>query len=285
VKARITSNPKTVLLTGCSSGLGRAAALHLARRGWRVLAVVRKQSDANNLAAEAGDAANLEPLVYSITDDQQVRELGRQVAELAPQLAGLVNNAGTAYPGPLETLPLGDLRAQLEINVVAQLAVTQACLPTLLAARGTIVNVSSMGGRIAFPVTGAYHASKFAIEALSDSLRIELAPQGVRVVVVEPGGSTTAIWNSGEQNLQRLFAHPRAEFYRPLIERYQQIAAGLAQDGFPPEKFATLIERILRTHRPRARYSLPLGTSLTIFMHQLSPSWLWDVIVRRMYRW
>lgn len=250
-----------------------------------MLAVVRKESDTQSLAAEAGEEATLEPLVYSITDDEHVRDLGRRVAKDTPQLAGLVNNAGTAFPGPLETLPLADLRAQLEINVVAQLAVTQSCLPMLLAARGTIINVSSMGGRMAFPVTGAYHASKFAVEALSDSLRLELAPQGVKVVVVEPGGSSTAIWNSGEQNLQRLFTHPRAEFYRPLIERYQQIAAGLAKDGFPPDQFARLIERILRTPRPRARYSLPLGTSLTLLAHRLSPGWLWDAIVRRMYRW
>jgi NAD(P)-dependent dehydrogenase (short-subunit alcohol dehydrogenase family) len=280
-----TAQTKTVLITGCSSGLGRVAALHLSRRGWRVLAVVRKESDAHRLAVEAGDNPALLPLVYSIAADDQVCELGRRVAELSPQLAGLVNNAGTAFPGPLETLPLADLRAQLEINVVAQLAVTQALLPLLLAARGTIINVSSMGGRMAFPVTGAYHASKFALEALSDSLRLELAPQGVNVVVVEPGGSSTAIWNSGEQNLQRLAAHPRAEFYRPLIEQYQQIAAGLAKDGFPPEQFARLIERILNTRRPRARYPLPLATSLTILAHRLSPDWLWDAIVRRMYRW
>ncbi|MDW8326749.1 MAG: SDR family NAD(P)-dependent oxidoreductase [Anaerolineales bacterium] len=276
----------TILITGCSSGFGRATALHLAQRGWRVLAVVRKVADAENLRAEALQKnITLEPLVCAITDDAQVAELGRTVAMLSPTLDALLNNAGTAYPGPLEILPLADLRAQLEINVVAQVAVTQALLPLLKAARGTILNVSSMGGRMAFPVTGAYHASKFALEALSDSLRLELAPFGVKVVVIEPGGSPTAIWKAGEQNARALYTGGRAEAYRGLIARYAQLAEATAREGFPPEQFAALVERILMTPHPRARYSFPFRTTLNILLRRFLPDAVWDRVMRRLFRW
>lgn len=276
----------TILITGCSSGFGRVTAFHLAQRGWRVLAVVRKAADAESLRNEAAQKnVSLEPLVCAITDDAQVAELGRTVATLTPALDALLNNAGTAYPGPLEILPLADLRAQLEINVVAQVAVTQALLPLLKAARGTILNVSSMGGRMAFPVTGAYHASKFALEALSDSLRLELAPFGVKVVVIEPGGSPTAIWKTSEQNARALYTGGRAEAYRRLIARYAKLADASARDGFPPEQFALLVERILMNPQPRARYSLPFRTTLNILLRRFLPDAVWDQMMRRLFRW
>lgn len=270
----------TILITGCSSGFGRLTAVHLAQKGWRVLAVVRKEADAEDLRQP-----NIEPLVCAITDDAQVEALGRTVAALTPQLDALLNNAGTAYPGPLEILPLTDLRAQLEINVVAQLAVTQALLPLLRAARGTILNVSSMGGRLAFPVAGAYHASKFALEALSDSLRIELAPLGVKVVVIEPAGSPTAIWKAGEQNARALYHGGRAADYQQLIKNYARLANDSATQGFPPERFAQLVERILNSSNPRARYALPFRASLFIFLRYLLPDWVWDAIIRRTFGW
>lgn len=277
---------RAILITGCSSGFGRVTAFHLAQRGWRVLAVVRKATDAESLRAEAAQKnVSLEPLVCAITDDAQVAELGRTVAALTPALDALLNNAGTAYPGPLEILPLADLRAQLEINVVAQVAVTQALLPLLKAARGTILNVSSMGGRMAFPVTGAYHASKFALEALSDSLRLELAPFGVKVVVIEPGGSPTAIWKTGEQNARALYTGGRAEVYRGLIARYAKLAEASARSGFPPEQFAVLVERILLNPHPRARYSLPFRATLNILLRRFLPDAVWDRMMRRLFRW
>ncbi len=282
----ISNVTKTVVITGCSSGFGRATALRLAQRGWRTLAVVRKAGDAESLRAEAAQKqVTLEPLVYTITDDAQVAELGRAVAALTPRLDALLNNAGTAYPGPLELLPLADLRAQLEINVVAHVAVTQALLPLLRAARGTIINVSSMGGRMAFPVTGAYHASKFALEALSDSLRLELAPFGVKVVVIEPGGSPTAIWKAGEQHARALYAGGKAEAYRGLITRYAGLARASARDGFPPEQFAALVERILSEPRPRARYSLPFRTTLNLLLRRFLPDAVWDRLMRKLFQW
>jgi NAD(P)-dependent dehydrogenase (short-subunit alcohol dehydrogenase family) len=278
--------PKTILITGCSSGFGRATAFHLAQRGWRVLAVVRKTGDAESLRREATEKnVSVEPLLCAITDDAQVAELGRAVAALTPTLDALLNNAGTAYPGPLELLPLAELRAQLEVNVVAHIAVTQALLPLLRAARGTILNVSSMGGKMAFPVTGAYHASKFALEALSDSLRLELAPFGVKVVVIEPGGSPTAIWKTGEQNARALYTGGKAEAYRGLIARYARLATASARDGFPPEQFAALVERVLATPQPRARYSLPWRTTLNLLARRFLPDAVWDRLMRNLFRW
>jgi NAD(P)-dependent dehydrogenase (short-subunit alcohol dehydrogenase family) len=201
------------------------------------------------------------------------------------RLDALLNNAGTAFPGPLELQPLADLRRQLEINVVAQVAVTQAFLSLLKAARGMILNVSSMGGRVAYPVTGAYHASKFALEALSDSLRMELRPFGVRVVVIEPGGSATAIWGTGEKNAGAIQADPGVEAYRPLIERGLRLARASARRGFPPERFAELVARILDDPRPRARYALGRNAQVVLLVRRFLPDWAWDAIMRRVFRW
>ena len=277
---------KSIVITGCSSGFGRVTALHLARKGWRVLATVRKASDQQNLLdewqSERGNG-ELIPIVCDLLKDEQVTDLRRVVANVTPRLDALLNNAGTVFPGPLETLPLRDLRAQLEINTVAHIAVTQALLPLLKAARGMILNVSSMGGRVAFPITGPYHASKFALEALSDALRIELAPFGVRVVVLEPGGSYTSIWGKGETQGQVVDDSP-SNAYRGLLESYMQISRRTAEGGFPPQRFAELVERVLATPHPRARYPLGRWVGSVITLRRLLPDWVWDAWVRRMYR-
>jgi NAD(P)-dependent dehydrogenase (short-subunit alcohol dehydrogenase family) len=277
---------RTVLITGCSSGFGRVSAQHLAARGWQVLAVVRKDADAESLAAEAAQGGwgdRLQPLTYAITEEEQVRALATDVGRRVSALHGLINNAGTAFPAPLELLPLADLRTQFEINVFAQVAVTQAVLPPLRAAGGTVINVSSMGGRMVFPVTGAYHASKYALEALSDAWRVELRPFGVRVVVVEPGGSPTAIWDRGAQHGRRAVGDGGR--YQRLIDNYERLARESATLGFAPGAFARLCERILNTHNPAARYSLPIRTSLLIALRPLIPDRLWDWIVAGAFGW
>jgi NAD(P)-dependent dehydrogenase (short-subunit alcohol dehydrogenase family) len=280
----------TVVVTGCSTGFGRAAALHLARRGWRVFAAVRREADGESLLAEAEkqDARDRISIVLcDITRADDVARLAATVRAAAPALRGLVNNAGTAFPGPLEILPLDDLRAQLELNVIAQLAVTQALLPLLKAGRGVIVNVSSIGGRVAFPITGAYCMSKFALEAMSDALRVELAPFGVKVVVVEPGGSPTAIWETSRQrglaNLAR-----RAEgagAYTSLVAAVEKFYARSAAHGFPPRRFAGLVEKILDSPRPRARYALPRRVAWLIRLRSLVPDLPWDWGVRGVLKW
>lgn len=277
-------SPRHILITGCSSGFGRVTALHLARRGWRVFATVRKETDRASLLAEAGGGA-LEVFLCDVTEAAQVAALAEAVAARTPALDALLNNAGTAFPGPLELQPVADLRRQLDVNVVAPAAITQALLPLLKAARGVILNVSSMGGRVVFPVTGGYHASKFALEAVSDAWRIELAPFGVRVVVLEPGGSPTAIWGAGERQADSVLTDPRAEAYRPLLDRYLKLAQVSAREGFPPEQLAELVERVLNTPHPRARYALPAGARRTIWLRWLLPDWAWDRVIRRIFRW
>jgi NAD(P)-dependent dehydrogenase (short-subunit alcohol dehydrogenase family) len=198
---------KAIVITGCSSGFGRVTAWHLARQGWLVFATIHKEADRASLLAEAtrhGCAGRLRPAICDITNTEQVTALGRTVAEAVPQLDALLNNAGTSFPAPLELMALDELRSQLEITVVGHMAVTQTLLPLLKAAGGTIINVTSVGGRIATPIIGAYNASKFAMEAVSDVLRIELVPFGVRVIVIQPGSSATAIWQTSQNRASGL---------------------------------------------------------------------------------
>ena len=180
----------TVLVTGASSGIGHAAALHLRQLGFDAVGGVRRDEDAERLEAEGLRAVKLDVV------DQESIAAARSALGDGP-LAGLVNNAGIGVGGPLEFLPLDQLRDVLEVNLVGQVAVTQAFLPALRLGRGRIVNVSSIGGRFALPLGGAYGASKFALEAVSDSLRRELLAQGVDVIVIEPGGVKTPIWEKG----------------------------------------------------------------------------------------
>jgi len=279
---------KSVVITGCSTGLGRAAALHLAGRGWQVFATVRKEADQASLLAEAlvsGCQDRLMPVLCDITNAAHVERLRSEVLSAAPRLDALVNNAGTAFPGPLELLPLDELRAQLEINLIAQLAVTQALMPALRAARGTVINVSSIGGRIAYAVLGAYHMSKFALEALSDVLRLEVAPFGVKVVVIKPGSSPTAIWETSLERATGDDGARRIADYAPLAETIRRLALSGAQRGFPPEEFAVLVEHILSQPRPAPRYLLGRSVRWYVLARRLLPDRVWDAILRRVLRW
>ncbi len=280
---------KSIVITGCSSGFGRVTALHLAWHGWHVFATLRKEADRIALRAEAtqlGCAEHLTPMLCDITNPTQVAALSQTVAEATPHLDALLNNAGTAFPAPLELIALDDFRAQLEINLVGHLAVTQALLPLLKASRGVIINVTSIGGRIAAPVIGAYNASKFAMEAVSDVLRLELAHFGVRVVVIEPGGSATAIWDTSQNRAVGLLqADADRNPYRPLMTAVQKSFQGVATQGFPPQRFADLVFKILNTSRPRARYAIPAQVGRMIFLHAVLPDGLWDWLVRRTLRW
>lgn len=279
---------KTIVITGCSTGLGRATALHCAALGWRVWATVRTEADLSKLLVEAmaqGWGDRLTPVLCDITQPDDVARLARVVGAATPTLDALVNNAGTGYPGPLEILPVAEVRAQLEVNTLAHLAVSQALLPLLKPARGTLINVSSIGGRIVYPLTGAYHMSKFALEAMSDALRLELAPSGVRVVVIEPGSSPTPIWETSFSRALTGDAQQRAQAYAPLIAAVRRIALADAARGFPPEQFARLVARIVLSRRPAPRYTLPWFVGLLIFVRRALPDRLWDWGVRRVLKW
>lgn len=280
--------PKTIVITGCSSGFGRATALHMVKLGWQVFATVRKEADQESLldeAARLGCKELLTPVLCDITREEDVAALKRVVSEAAPSLDALVNNAGSAFAAPVELIDLADLRAQLELNVVAQVGVTKALLPLLKTATGTIINISSISGRIATPVTGPYAASKFALEAISDALRAELAPFGVRVVLIEPGSSPTSIWATSKQRAEaKLNAH-RDGPYGPLLNRFEKLISRVETDGFPPGLVAETVEKILTSPRPKARYVVPANQARIVMLRRFLPDRLWDRQVRKVLRW
>ena len=233
---------RSVLVTGASSGIGAATVDALVSRGFHVWATVRAPDDEERLTERHKDGV-VTVVRCDITSQQDVAALGEQVVGAAG-LWGLVANAGTAFPSPLELIHLDAFRAQLEVNLVGQLSVVQAVLPALLASRGRIVMVGSIGGRIAGPMLGAYHATKFGLVGLSDSLRAELAPSGIRVVLIEPGTVATRIWATGREVGERLLesAPPAArERYRHQIARLRADATRAAEHGLPPSEVAEVV--------------------------------------------
>jgi NAD(P)-dependent dehydrogenase (short-subunit alcohol dehydrogenase family) len=231
---------RTVLVTGASTGIGRATALLLARLGANVLAGMRTPQPLG---------PGVTPVELDITDPEH-----RDALRL-DRLDGLVNNAGIATTGPLEFLPVDELRRQLEVNVIAQIAMIQTCMPALRAANGRIVNISSIAGRVALPLYGPYAASKFAFEALSDSLRRE--QQDVPVVLVEPGSIATPIWDRSLAAADALYdampplAHER---YGKLVASLRGLAQRQGEEGLPPEAVARIVATALVTKQARTRY-------------------------------
>lgn len=274
---------RTVLVTGSSTGIGRATALRLDRAGWRVFAGVRKQEDAESL--RAAGSQRLTPVMLDVTDGEAISAAaGLLSGELGSAgLDGLVNNAGVAIPSPLETMPIEAFRRQVEVNLTGQVAVTQAMLPLIRSARGRIVFVSSIGGRIAFPLTGAYHAAKFGVEAVGDVFRQELRRWGISVSVVEPGSIDTPIWDSGERAADEIGGDiaAREELYGKAIASYRKVTRNLAERGIEPAKVAEVIEHALSAARPRTRYLVGLDAKAQARIKLLIPTRIWDRIVAR----
>lgn len=272
---------RSVLVTGASTGIGRAAALRLDGSGWKVFAGVRKAEDAAELRAAASE--RLAPVILDVTVPDQIEAAAARIADEADGLDGLVNNAGIAVPGPLETLPLDALRHQLEVNLIAYVAVTQALLEQIRRAEGRVVFVSSIGGRIAFPFGGAYHASKFATEAVGDVFRQELRPWGLRVSIVEPGSIDTPIWDRGQDKATEIEAKsPRTELlYGNAIEKFRKVIQDTAERGIPPEKVARAIAHALESSRPKSRYLIGLDAKLQARLKPFIPTPLFDRVVAR----
>jgi NAD(P)-dependent dehydrogenase (short-subunit alcohol dehydrogenase family) len=273
----------SVLVTGASTGIGRATALRLDAAGWRVFAGVRREEDAAGL--EAAGSGRITPLFLDIVESEQIAAAAQRIeTEVDGGLDGLVNNAGIAVPGPLETLPIEDFRRQLEVNLTGHVAMTQAMLPAIRRAGGRIVFVSSVGGRIAFPLTGAYHAAKFGIEAVGDVFRQELRPWGISVSIVEPGSIDTPIWQriDDEGDGVDARAHSQQEaLYGGAIASYRKVVKKLAERGIPPDKVAVAIERALSSSRPHSRYLVGLDVKLQTRAKLLLPTSIFDRIVAR----
>lgn len=273
---------RSVLVTGASTGIGRATALRLDASGWRVFAGVRDPADGESLRAAGSE--RLTPLTLDVTDSEQIAAAAARVEEESESgLHGLVNNAGVAIPGPLETIPLEDFRRQLEVNLVAYVAVTQAMLHSIRKAKGRVVFVSSIGGRIAFPFGGPYHASKFGTEAIGDVFRQELRPWGLRVAIVEPGSIDTPIWERGQRKATEIEAKaPKTDLlYGAAIEKFRKVIQDTAERGIPPEKVAKAIAHALESNRPRSRYLVGLDAKVQARLKPLIPTPLFDRIVAR----
>lgn len=271
-----------VLVTGAAKGIGRACALRLAQGGHHVFAGVRQAAHGEELRREAD---TITPLELEVTNPAQIEAaaglIERQVG--AAGLHGLVNNAGIAVAGPLEFLPIDELRRQLEVNVIGQIAVTQALLPLIRRAAGRIVNMGSIAGRSALPMTGPYAASKFALEALTDSLRAELQPWGIQVAVIEPGVIATPIWETSAAVADQLIARmsPKAiEYYGGVIAALRKRALTATTRGLPPDTVARAVEHALFSDRPKTRYLVGRDAHVRLALEWL-PDRIRDRIIRR----
>lgn len=276
--------PRACVITGASTGIGEACALRLDRAGWRVFAGVRRDEDAATLRAKL--SARSQPVIVDVADGASIGRAAETVAGMVggEGLDGLVNNAGIAVAGPLEFLPLAEFRQQLEVNVTGPLAVTQALLPLIRLARGRVVFMGSIAGRLAMPMLGPYSASKHALEAMADALRVELQPWGMHVSLVEPGSIATPIWKKGNEAAAQAAARfpPRAdELYRVLSAAMRKAAADAARRGAPPDTVAVVVEHALTAASPRTRYLVGADATLRARIGALVPDRLRDRLFTR----
>jgi NAD(P)-dependent dehydrogenase (short-subunit alcohol dehydrogenase family) len=273
-----------VLVTGSSTGIGQACALHLDRLGFRVFAGVRRDGDGQALRSQASPA--LTPLLLDVTNAAQVAAARDAISAALGEaaLAGLVNNAGIVIAGPLEILPLDEFRRQLEVNVIGQLAATQAFLPLLRKARGRIVMMGSIAGRLATPFIGAYGISKFALEAMTDALRVELMPWGIEVSIIEPGSIATPIWeksghHSGE--IARGLAPEQRALYSRQYEAMRAAAKQAADAGIPALDVARIVEHALTAPHPRTRYLIGKQVKLRARVAKYVPDRMRDRLIAK----
>ena len=278
-----------VVITGASTGIGEACALRLARAGFHVFAGVRRPEDGAALARRVPHG--LTPIRIDVTDERSIRDAAQEVkVALGPDggLAGLVNNAGIALGGPLELLPLDALRRQFEVNVFGLLAVTQAFLPLLREGShgvpGRVVNMGSISGRFAGPYVGPYAASKFALEALTDSLRVELRPWGLHVALIEPGRIATPIWEKSlaESEVLAAGADPVVlARYQPALDRMRAFVGRFNDRRLPAGRVAAAVEHALTTARPKTRYVIGLDAHLQLLMARFVPDRMRDALIVR----
>jgi len=273
-----------VVITGASTGIGAACAWHLDRLGFTVLAGVRRIEDGDALKARA--SARLQPVLLDVTDAASIEQARQTVAGLAgPRgLAGLVNNAGIAVAGPLETVPIADLRRQFEINVIGQVAVTQAFLPLLRQGRGRIVNMGSIAGRAAMPVMGPYSASKFALEALTDALRLELRQWGIHVSIIEPGAVATPIWEKSLKTSSAVEEEVTEEakaLYGEAARRVRESVDQASRRAISTDAVAEAVWHALTAKQPKTRYLVGVDARIRALMVKWLPDRLQDWILTK----
>ena len=273
-----------VLVTGASTGIGHASAVALAEKGFHVFAGVRNGADGERIRTESG--GKIEPILLDVTNSGQIAEAVRHVTGIVGEagLPGLVNNAGVAVVGPLEFIPMEDFTRQMNVNVNGVLAVTQAFLPLLRAARGRLCLISSSNGFLAVPFMGPYSASKFAVEALGDCLRSELAPWKIRVSLVQPGSTQTPIWEKSKMENEALLARMPAEcreLYGKEIDAMRAEAEKMIRRASPVREVSDCVVHALTAKRPKTRYRCADGANLAWFAARWLPDAWRDWVISK----
>jgi NAD(P)-dependent dehydrogenase (short-subunit alcohol dehydrogenase family) len=275
-------NQMAVVITGASTGIGAACALDCAGRGMTVFAGVRDPRAGEALAAKGGSL--LIPITLDVTDERSITRSVEVVQRVIGEggLGGLVNNAGIVIGSPLEVIPLPQLRKQLEVNVIGQIAVTQAFLPLLRRGRGRIVNMGSIAGRATIPLLGPYSASKFALEALTDALRMELQPWGIQVSIIEPGAIATPIWEKSAreaEDIEALIGEEAKALYGEAVIQIRKAIAQAAQRAIPPGAVVRAVHHALTASSPHTRYLVGSDAKLRAWMVKWLPDRLHDWVL------
>lgn len=264
----------SVLVTGASRGIGLAITRHMSDRGWEVYATARSAADLHDL----GQVPRVHPIQLDITDRVAVAGLSEQ---LPTRLDGVVNNAGIIVQGPVEALTLDDLSRQLDVNVTSQIAVTQAVLPQIRAARGRVVFMSSVSGLITLPGTGAYSASKYALESLADALRMELRPWKVLVSLIEPGPTRTDMWGDALDDYDRMTSRlspAHRELYAAHLAGNRKLLGRMQKLTGDPRKVVKAVDRALTARHPKRRYRCDNVSRVQLTIKSVSPTAVSDAL-------
>ncbi len=279
----VETSAKAVFITGCSTGIGYESALHLDRLGYRVFAGVRREQDAQTLRKAA--STHLFPIIMDVRDKSTIAKAAELVASKADAkgLYAIINNAGVVMSAPIEFVSTEELLAPLEVNLIAYIHVIQAFLPLLRQGCGRIINITSIGGRQPVPFMGPYCASKAAMEAISDSMRMELRQFGIPVVIVCPGNIKTSLWgktvNSTGAQLKKLTPQA-AVLYHKSIQALIKTQTRMGRSGSPPILVARIIEEILSAKKPKSRYIIGLDAKIQVLMARFLPDGMRDWIIR-----
>ena len=278
----MATTSKAVLITGCSTGIGRATAIHLARTGWTVYATARRRTAIADLESERCRLLELD-----VCDDASIRAAVQAVEGAEGAVGVLINNAGYGQQGPVEEVPMEEARRQFETNVFGLLRLTQLVLPGMRRQRwGKIVNMSSMGGRLTLPGGGLYHATKYAVEALSDALRFEVRPFGIDVIIIEPGPIKTQFGDTALQTMAdtNAEASPYAAFRESVAANLRDAYEGrMAAFAAPPEAVAKVVARAITADRPKSRYPITFVARLLIGLRRWLPDRAFDALLRSQY--
>ena len=270
------SNKKVALVTGASSGIGKSMVYQLLKDGWIVYGGARRVEKMEDIAATGAKVLSLD-----VTDESSMTAAIETLLAAERRIDALVNNAGYGSYGALEDVPISEAKRQFEVNVFGLMRLTQLVLPTMRTAQsGTIVNISSMGGRIWSPIGGWYHATKHAVEVLSDALRLETEPFGIRVVVVQPG-LIESEWS--DVAARRLRETSQGSAYRSLVESMAKFL-DLYPNAASPDVVAKTVSEALNSPNPERRYATPLDAQTLIFLRWLLPDWAWDGLIGAMFR-